>query len=26
LITEMAAARELPGKYTVQHLRERLRD
>jgi ketopantoate reductase len=26
LITEMAAARELPGKYTVQQLRQRLRD
>jgi 2-dehydropantoate 2-reductase len=26
LITEMAAARALPGKYTVQQLRQRLRD
>lgn len=26
LIKQMAAARELPGKYTVQQLRERLRD
>lgn len=26
LIKEMAAARELPGKYSVQQLRERLRD
>jgi len=26
LIKEMAAARELPGKYTVQQLRARLRD